>query len=152
MVVIENQLVLVGGDEHGDEAKVLGVWKADHKAWTHPYPEMPTARSHCSAVAYNDWLIVAGGARRRLLSAVEVLNICAKQWYSGPSTPIPWRSMKTAVVGSIGYFMGGWDSTSHTEKVYRLSIHTLISHINSKTSRCKIWNEISGSVVLVNQN
>ena len=61
MTVINNQLVLVGGWEHGDRSKVLGVWRAESKEWTHPYPDMPTARSHCSAVVYNEWLAVAGG-------------------------------------------------------------------------------------------
>ena len=52
MTVINNQLVLVGGEEHGGCSKVLGVWRAESKEWTHPYPDMPTARPSCSAVVY----------------------------------------------------------------------------------------------------
>ena len=53
MTVIHNQLVLVGGyGEDGNKSKVVGVWRADRKEWTHPYPEMPTARAWCSAAVY----------------------------------------------------------------------------------------------------
>ena len=45
MTVINNQLVLVGGVGRDDvRSKVLGVWRADSKKWTHPYPDMLTAR------------------------------------------------------------------------------------------------------------
>ena len=43
MTAINNQPVLVGGLEHGGYSKVLGVWKAESKEWTHPYPGMYTA-------------------------------------------------------------------------------------------------------------
>ncbi len=147
MAVISNQLVLVGGDEHGRYSKALGVWGADRKAWTHPYPEMPTARRLCSVVVYNEWLVAAGGmAGVERLSCVEVLNTDSKQWYAGPPTPTPWSSMKTAVVGDMGYFMGGWDNTgSATVKVYRTCIPALLSHITSKASNGserQIWKEI----------
>ena len=61
MTVIHNQLVLVGGYDKHDCSKVVGVWRADTKQWTHPYPEMPTARAWCSAAVYNEWLVVTGG-------------------------------------------------------------------------------------------
>ena len=38
MTVSNNQLVLVGGQEHEQCSKVLGVWRAESKEWTHPYP------------------------------------------------------------------------------------------------------------------
>ena len=56
MTSINNQLVLVGGNKNGDSSKVLGVWDANKKQWTHPYPEMHTARKSCSAVVYKEWL------------------------------------------------------------------------------------------------
>ncbi len=147
MAVISNQLVL-GGEEHGGYCKVLGVWRADRKACTYPYPEMPTARSGCSVVVYCEWLVAAGGrAGMRHLSCVEILNTDSKQWYAGPPTPIPWDCMKTAVVGDMGYFMGGYDIPgSPTTKMYRVCIPTLLSHIitskaSSGTDR-QIWKEI----------
>ena len=147
MTVISNQLVLVGGLERVGDSKVLGVWGADRKAWTHPYPEMPTARNSCSAVVYNQWLVVAGGWAGECLSCVEVLNTDNKQWYAGPPTPTPWLGMKTAVVRATAYFMGGIGMPTRTETVYGICIPTLISHITSKASSRtdrQIWKEILG--------
>jgi hypothetical protein len=148
MTVINNQLVLVGGDEHGPYSKVLGVWRAESKEWTHPYPDMSTARSSCSVVTYKEeWLVVAGGYG--WLSSVEVLNIDSRQWYAGPPTPTPWSHMRTATVGDVCYFMHGIIERSYTTKVYSVSLPALISQLHSQDSRERgrqhqIWKEISG--------
>ena len=149
VTAINYQLVLVGGVEQGEGKKVLGVWDTDNKQWTHPYPEMPTARSHCSAVVYKKWLVVAGGASFHgdTLSSVEVMNIDTKQWYFGPPTPTPWSYMRTAVVGDTCYFMGGLISEVSTDKVYTLSLSALTSGLTSKEQwkdKIPMWSEISG--------
>ena len=150
MTAINNQLMLVGGEDHGDASKVLGVWGADNKQWTHPYPEMHTARSECSAVVYNEWLVVAGGeAGGGHLSSVEVINIDSKQWFTGPPTPTPWQCMKTATVGDVCYFMGGFTTFSQfgTNMVYSVSLSALTTWLksnNASTSGRQIWKEISG--------
>ena len=150
MTAINNQLVLVGGEDHGGYSKVLGVWGADNKQWTHPYPGMHTARSHCSAVVYNEWLVVAGGvAGWKRLSSIEVMNIDSKQWFAGPPTPTPWQYMKTATVGDVCYFMGGRTTSSFfgTNKVYSVSLSALTTELNSNnasTSETQLWKEISG--------
>ena len=148
MTSINNQLVLVGGFEHGSgKNKVLGVWDADDKQWTHPYPEMHTALSVCSAVVHNEWLLVAGGisASSEWLSSVEVMNTNSKQWYAGPPTPIPWDYMKTATVGDVCYFMGGSTAIGFpTKTVYSVSFSALTTGLNSSTRKGQIWKEISG--------
>ncbi len=147
MAVISNQLVLVGGLKYGGDSKLLGVWEADRKAaWTHPFPEMPTARRGCSVVVYNKWLVAAGGhGGMERLTRVEVLNTDNKQWYAGPPTPTPWNSMKTAVVGDIGYFMGGYDNTeSATMRIFCISIPNLLSNITSSGTYRQMWKEITG--------
>jgi N-acetylneuraminic acid mutarotase len=149
MTVINNQLVLVGGWEHG---RMLSVWRAESKEWTHPYPEMPTARSDSSVVTNKEWLAVAGGLiDGEAVSSVEVMNTDSKQWYAGPPTPTPWDSMKTAIVGDTCYFMGGTTGGSFfpTAKVYSVSLPALISQLHSQDSRERgkqhqIWKEISG--------
>ena len=150
MTVINNQLVLVGGLGHGGRSKVLGVWRAESKEWTHPYPDMPTARSECSAVVYNEWLAVAGGWDGRTLS-VEVMNTDSKQWYVAPPTPTPWSGMRTAIVGDTCYFMGGYTGGSivATTVVYSVSLPALISQLRSLDSRERgeqhqIWKEVPG--------
>ena len=147
MSAINNQLVLVGGHIHGGGSKVVGVWDADNKQWTHPYPQMYTARSLCSAVVHNEWLVVAGGrsATVEKLSSVEVMNTNSKQWYSGPPTPIPWHSTKTGTVGDVCYFMGGSTATGHpTNTVYSVSLSALTTGLNTSTRKGQIWKEISG--------
>ena len=155
MTVINNQLVLVGGKEHEQDNKVLGVWRAEGKEWTHPYPHMSTARSWCSAVVYNEWLVVAGGYGNSymILSSVEVMNTVTKQWYAAPPTPTPWTETKTAIVGDTCYFMGGFANiglapTAPTV-VYSVSLPALISQLHSQGSAKKgrqhqIWKEIPG--------
>ena len=143
MTAINNQLVLVGGII----SKVLRVWDADNKQWTHPYPEMLTARSHCSAVVNKNWLVVAGGESTdgEDISSVEVMNTNSKQWYAGPPTPEPWSFMRTAVVGDMCYFMGGFISGVCTDKVYTVSLSALTSGITSKEARknkSPMWSEI----------
>ena len=152
MTTINNQLVLVGGSEyyHCNKSKMVGVWDADYKQWTHPYPEMHTARSKCSAVVHNEWLVVAGGwtgsGEHERLSSVEVMNTNSKKWYAGPPTPIPWHSMKTATVGDECYFMGCYNSTeSPTDTVYCVSLSALTTGLNSSTSKGQIWKEIQTS-------
>ena len=141
MTKINNQLVLVGGRTNKSlNSNRLGVWSSENKKWTHPYPEMPTAHSHCSAVAYREWLAVAGGQSKLFtpVSSVEIMNINSKQWHTGPSTPIPWSSMKSAIVGGKCYFMGG-HTEAYTDKVYRVLLTNLF-----RLRDGPIWDEISG--------
>ena len=53
MVVINNQLVLVGGDDSNSHpTNLLGIWDTGSSQWTRPYAPMPTARSYPSTVVY----------------------------------------------------------------------------------------------------
>ena len=145
MTVIDNQLVLVGGMEVGGVAtKVLGVWRAASKEWVHPYPDMPTARSSCSAVTYKEWLVVAGGYSEKMayLTSVEVMNINNKQWSTAPPLPVGWTEMKTAIVDDMCYFMGGCIK-GVTKKVFSVSLPALISQLNHSKRGMQIWKEIS---------
>ena len=146
MSVINNQLVLVGGRVGGNKYKVVGVWRPDSKEWTNPYPDMSTPREECSAVAYKEWLVVAGGkgVGSDDLSSVEVLNTDTKQWSAGPSTPMPWINMRPAIVGDLCYFMGGLIDGDSTDIVYSVSLPALTSQLNSGAIDSWIWKEISG--------
>ena len=146
MTAIDNILVLVGGrGRDGVWSKVLGVWSEDSKKWTHPYPDMTTPRSSCSAVMYNQYLVVAGGwVADDTLSSVEVMNTDTKQWYVGPPTPIAWSSMKTATAGDVCYFMGGGIDSVNTNRVYSVSLPALLSQLNSDCSAkdTQTWKEL----------
>ena len=148
MTANDNHLVLVGGQgRHGVNSKVLGVWSEDTKKWTHPYPDMTTPRWSCSAVVYNQYLVVTGGwGAGGTLSSVEVMNTDTKQWYAGPPTPTAWSQMKTATAGDVCYFMGGWigSGPTNTNKVYSVSLPALVSQLNSDSSAkdTQTWKEL----------
>ena len=148
MTIIDSHLVLVGG-MRGDmsTSEVLSVWSEDSRKWTHPYPDMTTPRNSCSAFTYKSWLVVAGGsgADNRYLSSVEVMNTATKQWYAGLPTPTAWTEMKTAVVGDVCYFMGGFiKGTDSTNKAYSVSLPALVSQLNSDSSAkdTQTWKEL----------
>lgn len=150
MAAIEDHLVLVGGEQSEQKTSLLGVWAADNRKWTHPYPEIPTPRSRCSAIVHDLWLIVAGGwsASGGLLSSVEVLNINTKTWMKGPSIPIPWALMKTAVVSDVCYFLGGLteEDYRYTTRVYSMSLSALLTHLEPGNSNGdghgELWKEV----------
>ena len=142
MTAIDSHLVLVGGKHGATFSKVLGVWSADSKEWTHPYPDMTTPRAWCSAVSYKHWVVVAGGrGDGGYLSSVEVMNIDTKQWHAGPPTPIEWTEMKAAVVGDMCYYMGGC-TDRYTTKVYSVSLPALISTLTVLQRTHKLWKEL----------
>ena len=135
MTSVDDHLVLVGGKaSDGDRSKVIGVWSEDGKRWTHPYSDMTTPRSSCSAVTHEEWLIVAGGnsGGGKLLSSVEIMNTVTEQWYTGPPTLIAWEDMKTVVVDDICYFMGGYIEDGDANSVYSISLPVLVSHLFSQ--------------------
>ena len=143
MTAIHNQLVLVGGWlRDASCSKSLGVWRAQDKKWTHPYPDMPTARSEPSAITYSEWLVVTGGNYDS--SSVEVMNTTSNQWFTAAPAPTRVFSMRTALVGDMWYLMGGTVGIWHSDMVYSVSLPALISQINSKNTREEIWKEISG--------
>ena len=78
------------------------------------------------------------------LSSVEVMNTSTKQWYAGPPTPIAWSSMKTAIVGDMCYFMGGYSKYVNTTSVYSVSLPALVSQLNSDSSAkdTQTWKEL----------
>ena len=153
MAISNNTLVLVGGYAHGSTSKMVGAWRPDSNKWTHFCPDMLTARNVCSAVGYKEWLVVAGGVGDdgNCLTSVEILNTHTKQWpwSTGPSTPVAWCRMRTAIVDDICYFMGGLISGSSLSTMYSVSLPALISQLGSREpiacqSNTQIWKKISG--------
>lgn len=132
MVVLNDELVLVGGHIKGRISKTLGVWLESR--WTYSYPKMPTARCGCSAITEKQWLAIAGGQTGKInrVSCVEVLNTDTHQWHSTILTPVPWTDMKTAVQDDTCYFMGGCydDKEARSPVMYSIPMKALL-HVDS---------------------
>jgi hypothetical protein len=135
MAVVNNQLVLVGGQDPKNFycTNKLGVWDESSTKWTHPFLPMTTACYRPTIVAHKDrWLIVIGGGYgfKGVLSRVEILDTFSKQWYH--SNPIPellrCSHTLTATIGSTCYLMGGYVSDmSALKRVLSVSLDELIS-------------------------
>ena len=123
MAVVNNQLVLVGGQSTstGQVTNVLGLWGERSQTWTHPFPVMPTARQSLSVVFYQKWLVTAGGTGRIGLCSnkVELLDTLSGQWYEGSPLPKGCSDMSSAISGNMWYLSGGFIST------YQLNKHVL---------------------------
>ncbi len=144
MTTINNKLIVVGGRNREDSgSSELGEWQPDSNQWTHPFPPMSTPRWLHSATSYKHYLVVAGGCHGFCLHAsVEVLDLSNMQWSTRPSTPKPWRQMKSTTVGDTWYLMGGeceklWHDSPD---VYSVSLEALVSHSSSDSSN--IWNKL----------
>ena len=146
MTTINNELVLVGGYYNLSAVGLLGVWQTDNNQWTRPFPPMPTSRYRPSATSYKHWLVVAGGCRYtgNSLSTVEVLDVYNKQWSTGPSTPAPWSSMMSTIIGDTWYLMGGLCGDKRTVDVYSASLDSLVSQLTPNNLKNAVWNKISG--------
>ena len=132
LAVVNNQLVLVGGQDSGnrDCSNKLGVWDESSSMWTHPFPPMTTACSRPTTVTHKDrWLIVIGGVDggNCRLSRVEILDTFSKQWYH--STPMPeslgCSHTPAATIGSTCYLMGGYVLSSQ-KRILSVSLDELV--------------------------
>ena len=150
MTKIDSQLVLAGGYvNHTVGSKMLGVLIPGTDSWSHPYPDMPTARSFCSAVSHNKWLIIVGGrdSRGHSLSTVEILDAENKQWHTAPSTPVVFSDMKTAIIGNTCYLLGGYAGRGLAESTYSVVLPDLLSRLDSTSGGAEIWKKFARPVL-----
>ncbi len=61
MTSFANQLVLVGGYDPRNNKPTNQLAVFESGEWPHPYPPMNIARSHSTAVSFNNHIIIAGG-------------------------------------------------------------------------------------------
>ena len=115
MAVVNNQLVLVGGEDiqTGKMTNKLGVWNEQSKRWTHPLPPMTTACHSPSVAIHNRWLIVIGDyGDEAILSRVEILDTTTytNQWYRAASLPQPYYtlSLKFNTISNMCYLLDGY--------------------------------------------
>ena len=139
MAVVNNQLVLVGGQSPstGLVTNVLGLWDERSQTWTHPFPVMATARHSLSVISYQKWLVTAGGqdGRGYYSNKVELLDTLSGQWYEGSPLPRGCRQMSSAISGNMWYLSGGFTSTYKSNKhVLSVCLDVLISQAVSQSA------------------
>ena len=138
MMVINNQLVLVGGldEQTGKVMSNLGVWNEQSKRWTHPLPSMTIACHSPSVTTHNDrWLVVIGGlGNDTVLSRVEILDTTdSRQWYHAALLPQPLRCALPATIGNMCYLLGGFtEGRKLSKKVFSVCLDDLISEAVSQ--------------------
>ena len=138
MAVVNNQLVLVGGEDVQTNkiTNKLGVWNEQSKQWTCPLPPMTIACYAPSVATHNNrWLVVMGGLdNRTTLSRVEILDtIESRQWYHATSLPWPHAQALPVTIGNMCYLLGGYTGlTTTSKKVLSVCLDDLISQAISQ--------------------
>ena len=139
LAVLNNQLVLVGGQEPstGKRTNKRTVFNPSTHQWVHPYPPMATARSRPTAIAYQHYLIVAGGEedRNKLTSdsVVEIFDSVKEHWYTAEELPIKCAYMTPVVISNTAYLLGGYIDGKRTKTVLTVSLPALINKATSQS-------------------
>ena len=141
MTAVDNKLVLGGGYFGGAMySREVRVWHPRDRKWTEPFPAMPKGRSRSSSTCYKHWLVIAGGyTSGKPVDTVMILNIDTKQWSNGPSTPVSWYDMKSAVIKGTWYLMGGWSGEDCD--AYSVSLEALVKKPPSRSF--SIWQKLT---------
>jgi Kelch motif protein len=105
MLAIEGKLYVVGG--RGESSNVL-VYDLE-RGWTERAP-MPGSRDHLAAVEYKGKIYAIGGRDDRVRTRVDIYDIAADAWSTGPDLPEPTSGMAAEVLkdGRI-HVVGGED-------------------------------------------
>ncbi len=142
MTSLANRLVLVGGLEGKKYKRTLAVFESGN--WTYPYPPMNIARAYSTAVSFNNHIIVAGGIydERYFISSVEVLDVASRRWYTAQSLPNPRSILKSTLIGSTLYLLGGWNHTGPTKTVHHVDLNELIAKALSNLDTPTLWQTI----------
>ncbi len=139
MTSLANRLVLVGGwDRRKGPTHQISLFES--MEWTHPYPPMNIARYSSTAVSFNNYIIVAGGADGiQFISSVDVLDVASRRWYIAQSLPIPRSELKSILIGNILYLMGGHGPIKAVDHV---DLNELIAKALSYLNAPTLWQTL----------
>ncbi len=144
MTSLANRLVLVGGLDQRNNKPTNQLAVFESGEWPHPYPPMNIARSHSTAVSFNNHIIVAGGSDDKVrISSVEVLDVASRRWYIAQSLPNPRSYLKSTLIGNTLYLMGGHDHTWRaTKTVHHVDLNELIAKALSNLDTPTLWQTL----------
>ena len=154
----KKQLLAIGGmatNNRGVEVsdKVF-LWDEENRKWTTPYPNMPTARFHCSSISHGPTVIVAGGVTRWdpwiVTRAVEVLHIKEHTWltksYWSVVEQLPHVIYCTIplIINSELYITVGSEKETGVSicNIVTASLPELLQSSNKNTSSGQVWNKL----------
>ena len=153
------QLLAIGGSLDNNRVVEISnkvfLWDEENRKWTTPYPNMPTARYHCSSISHGSTVIVAGGVTCwdpfTMTRAVEVLHIKEHTWltksYWSVVEQLP-HAVSTAVpliVNDNLYIAVGSDRKTGTStcNIVTASLPELLQSSNKKTGSGQVWNKLA---------
>ena len=155
LAVIKNQLTTIGGCQHHDnysnELFSLTGEALSHErgtnSWTKEFPPMKTRRCNTTTLCTEAYLIVAGGVTtdRKVLKAVEVMNLDTHEWTVAADIPIPLYSASLVVNEDRLYMVGGSDKDGDpVQTIFRCSMINMLPHGKRTSNNMglkKIWKK-----------
>ena len=149
----KKHLLAIGGVRTSVTNKVF-LWDEQSHKWLTPYPNMPTARCHCSGISYGSSVIVAGGVTSynpfTTTSSVEILHFTESGVFSVPT--YQWSEVKqlpykiavpvAIVIDDNLYIAGGAEDAVYSScGVTTTSLPQLLQS-NNNTSSYQVWNKL----------
>jgi len=121
---------------------------ANNEQWLTPYPNMQTARCHCSCIAHGSSVIVAGGLTSKYpivsTRAVEVLHITDTHSYWSIVEQLPHARHEAVllIVDNNLYIVGGYDNFGDdTRDISTASLPQLLQS-SKNSSGGQVWNKL----------
>ena len=138
------------------------LWDEENRKWTTPYPNMPTARGHCSSISHGSTVIVAGGVTHWksvivaggvscwhpliMTRAVEVLHIKEPGWFTKSywsvveQLPQVMYDVIPVILNDRLYIAQGYDTKGLIAcSIVTASLPRLLESNNKNTSSSQVW-------------
>ena len=130
MTTLNNKLVTAGGKDRSYNIITNQVLTMDADQLK-SYTKMIIARLHATAAGHQGMLVIIGGMddKGKKLSATELFDSKNGQWYKCSDIPQPHSSLKSVIVDSNLYLLGGVNEDSYdSPAVFTAPLDTLSTH------------------------
>ena len=154
----KKQLLAIGGMVNNNGVDEISnkvfVWNDINKKWITLYPNMPTARYHCSSISHGSTVIVAGGITSQILKtvtrAVEVLHIkehglfTRSNWSVVEQLPLVVYGAIPLIVNDKLYIAQGYEKYggASTCNVVTVSLPKLLNSSNKNANSDQVWSKL----------
>ena len=146
---VNNQLVLIGGQEAQSRTitSLVTTWTAG--GWQQDLPPLPTKRVRPGVATLGTYVIVAGGMaedKHTLLSSIDVLNTSTCQWWTPANLqlPKPMYVVTIAISTTNVYVASAITTAPLTSKVvWKLPVTVLKNILMKEDTSMPQWKEIA---------